>query len=165
MAFRWVRFWLLLFVGGLMVSGVTAIPLASELNIVYRGLHHFDVFHGAFHDWIQAVYSAILDTQSRYPFLLYGTDWLAFGHFVVAVAFIGPLRDPVRNRWVVEFGIISCVLVIPYALIFGALRGIPWWWRLIDCAFGIFGLIPLLMVRRIVRRLERGRSVPNEIGI
>ncbi len=29
------------------------------------------------------------------------------------------------------------VLVIPYALIFGAVRGIPFWWRLIDCSFGV----------------------------
>ncbi|SCF41963.1 hypothetical protein [Micromonospora mirobrigensis] len=34
--------------------------------------------------------------------MLYGTDWLAFAHLVLAVAFWGPLRDPVRNVWVVQ---------------------------------------------------------------
>ena len=62
-------------------------------------------------------------------------DWLAFGHIVIAVAFLGAWRDPVGNRWLFDFGLIACVLVIPWALVFGALRGIPWWWRLIDCSF------------------------------
>ena len=59
------------------------------------------------------------------PFLGYGTDWLAFGHFVIAIVFIGPLRDPVKTVWVVEFGMIACVLVVPFALVMGGVRGIP----------------------------------------
>jgi hypothetical protein len=90
--------------------------------------------------------------------MLYGTDWLAFGHFVIAIAFIGPMRDPVRNIWVIHFGIIACLLIIPYAFIFGAIRGIPIWWRLIDCSFGIFGVIPLLLALRGTNRLEQLRK-------
>ena len=30
--------------------------------------------------------------------IAYGTDWLAFAHITIAVAFLGPLKDPVRNR-------------------------------------------------------------------
>ncbi len=41
------------------------------------------------------------------------------------------------------------------ALIAGAVRGIPMWWRLGDCSFGIFGTIPLWFALREVRRLER----------
>jgi hypothetical protein len=83
------------------------------------------------------------------------TDWLGFGHLMIAVAFIGPIRDPVRNKWVVQFGIIACVLVIPLALIFGPLRGIPAFWTPIDCSFGVVGLIPLLLAYRHIRALER----------
>jgi hypothetical protein len=151
----WIRFWLLLFVAGLVISGATAIPLSREVNMLYRGLHYFGIFSGRMHDWIQAVLAALLDTNARYPFLFYGTDWLAFGHFAIALVFIGPLRDPIRNAWVIQFGIIACVLVIPYALVFGACRGIPWWWRLIDCSFGVFGVVPLLIARKLVNRLER----------
>ena len=64
------------------------------------------------------------------------------------------MRDPVRNRWVIDFGIIACLLIIPYALVFGGIRGIPVWWRLIDCSFGLFGLIPLWLARRGTQRLE-----------
>jgi hypothetical protein len=94
-------------------------------------------------------------TNRIYPFLAYGTDWLAFSHLVIAVAFIGPLRDPVRNRWVLAFGVIACAGVVPLALIAGQVRGIPFYWRLIDMSFGVFGALPLLLCLHYVRRLER----------
>ena len=82
---------------------------------------------------------------------------------MIAVAFIGPLRDPVRNIWVVQFGMIACVGVIPLALIAGTIRGIPLGWQLIDMSFGIVGIIPLLIVNRLIRRLER-ESAHTEHG-
>ena len=94
-------------------------------------------------------------TASDYPFLAYGTDWLAFAHLVLAVVFLGPLRDPIRNKWVLQFGLIACLGVLPLAIIAGPLRGIPPLWRLIDCSFGIFGAIPLLICLRHVRALEK----------
>jgi hypothetical protein len=151
---RWVRFWISVVIFGLLVSGATAIPLVQEIGFLHRLVHSRELFGPEIREWIQAVYAGLLDTNSRYHFLFYGTDWLAFGHFVIAIAFIGPLRDPVRNIWVIEFGIIACVLLVPYALVFGALRGIPFWWRLIDCAFGIFGLIPLVLAWRGAKRLQ-----------
>ena len=84
----------------------------------------------------------------------YGDDWLAFAHLVIAVAFIGPLRDPVRNKWVIEFGMIACVLVFPLAFVAGAVRGIPIFWRLIDCSFGVVGLVPLSLCYRRIGILE-----------
>jgi hypothetical protein len=152
---RQVRFCLCIFIAGLVFSGLTAIPLTRELSVLYRALHYMGIRSGPVHDWIQEVFAALLDTKARYPFLHYGTDWLAFGHFVVALTFIGPIRDPVRNIWVIQFGIIACVLIVPYALIFGALRGIPWWWRLIDCSFGIIGMIPLRLALGMAQRLEK----------
>ena len=50
---------------------------------------------------------------------------------------------------------IACVLVIPLALICGAVRGIPFWWRMIDCSFGILGVIPLAIVRQMILGIER----------
>lgn len=88
-------------------------------------------------------------------FLAYGTDWLAFAHLVIAVAFIGPLRDPVRNAWVVTFGLIACAGVVPLALIAGAVRGIPPYWRAIDCAFGVGGTALLWPCHVAIRELER----------
>src|SRR5437870_13113633 len=83
------------------------------------------------------------------------SDLLAFGHFVIAIAFIGPLRNPVKNIWVVEFGMIACVLVVPFALVMGGVRGIPFGWRLVDCSFGVFGIIPLWFCRQQIKHLTK----------
>lgn len=142
------------FIIGLFLSGATAIPLLSEVNWL---ADHFGVDRNAsaLTEWLLRVRDALTQTQSQHPFLFYGTDWLAFGHFVIALVFIGALRDPVRNRWLFDFGLIACVLVIPFALVFGELRGIPFWWRLIDCSFGVVGFIPLWFCRRWAIELER----------
>jgi hypothetical protein len=89
------------------------------------------------------------------PFLAYGTDWLAFAHLVLGVVFIGPIVDPIRNKWVLQFGVIACVGVLALALIAGPIRGIPPLWRAIDCSFGVFGAIPLLIALRRTTQLER----------
>ena len=105
--------------------------------------------------WLLKVRDALVQTNAKYPFMAYGTDWLAFGHFVIAVAFIGPLRDPVKNIWVVEFGMIACVLVVPFALVMGGIRAIPIGWRLIDCSFGVLGIIPLWFCRCQIKTLAQ----------
>jgi hypothetical protein len=96
-------------------------PLVYSRRV--RRSHAVDRISGGFLSVLD-VQAALAQTQAQHPFLFYGTDWLAFGHFVIAIAFIGALRDPVRHRWLFDFGLIACVLVIPYALVFGGLRGI-----------------------------------------
>ncbi|MFO1513591.1 MAG: hypothetical protein U1F83_11850 [Verrucomicrobiota bacterium] len=48
------------------------------------------------------------------------------------------------------------MMVLPFALVFGAVRGIPFWWRLIDCSFGVLGFIPLCVCRQWVKEIESG---------
>ena len=151
---RKIKWCTALFIVGLLVSGATAIPLLPEVNWL-ANLFCGDEKYSVTVAWLLRVRDALVQTQSRYPFLFYGTDWLAFGHFMIALVFIGALRDPVRNRWLFDFGLIACVLVIPFALGFGGLRGIPFWWRLIDCSFGVLGFIPLWFCRRWAMELER----------
>lgn len=153
---RRVKWLTWLFVIGLLVCGATAIPLVEEVRILVRLL---GADHGSagWVQWLVQVRDALMQTQAQHPLLFYGTDWLAFGHFAIAIAFIGVLRDPVRNRWLFDFGLIACVLVIPYALVFGGLRGIPFWWRLIDCSFGVLGFLPLWFCRKWAMELERGQ--------
>jgi len=50
---------------------------------------------------------------------------------------------------------IACVLVVPFALVMGGIRGIPFAWRLIDCSFGVFGIIPLWLCRQQIEQLAR----------
>ena len=160
---RRIRFWLILFIVGLFLSGVTAFPLQTELGWLVSFLHNDWVQplaqSTALLPWIERVHHALSDTNARYPFLAYGTDWLAFAHLVIAVAFIGPYIDPVRNKWIITFGLIACAGVVPLALIAGPIRHIPLPWQLIDCSFGIFGCIPLLRCRRLILDLEREQSL------
>lgn len=142
---RSIRLWLSLFILGLILSGVTAFPLEHETGWLVSILNTHPILPNSIILWITKVHDAVYDTGLRYPFLAYGTDWLAFAHLILAVAFFGPLHDPVRNKWALQFGVIACIAVVPLALIAGPLRGIPWLWRLIDCSFGVFGAIPLLI--------------------
>lgn len=129
---RRIRWLVAFFILALVLSGATAIPLESELNWLNNitGARALVESPGttappAWAEWLCRVQAALHDTNAKYPFIGYGGDWLAFGHFVIALAFVGAWRDPVRNRWLFDFGLIACALVIPYALVCGAFRGIP----------------------------------------
>jgi len=155
-----IRWMLALFLLGLVLSGLTAFPLEGEISLVARWFGVSEevppAAYGGVQRWIATVHQGIRDTHARYPFMAYGTDWLAFAHLVIAVAFIGPLCDPVRNLWVLSFGLIACVLVVPVALICGPIRGIPWYHQLVDCSFGVAGFIPLWFCRKWACELEVG---------
>ncbi|WP_299533279.1 hypothetical protein [uncultured Streptomyces sp.] len=166
---RRIRVWLVLFIVCLALSGLTAFPLVHELRWA-DGLLNAPSSPVPEHlpglaEWIARVRDGLDEADARHPFVLYGTDWLAFAHLVIAVAFYGPYRDPVRNVWVVEFGMIACAGIVPLALICGPLRDIPFWWTVIDMSFGVFGVIPLLVVRRLIKRLEAAGSPAAAAGL
>ena len=153
---RRIRQWTLVVIVGLVLSGVTAIPLETELNcaaqlLVVGGPASAPPGSGLAH-WIGWVQTGLRETNRQYPFMAYGTDWLAFAHFVIAIAFVGALREPVRNRWLFDFGLIAAGLVIPFALLAGGLRGIPFYWRWIDCSFGVGAALPLWYCRKWARQ-------------
>jgi hypothetical protein len=155
---RRIRLLLGVFVVGLVASGLTAFFLSWESRLLTAWFGEGTRIAGMFPAlawWLTYVRQGLESADRDYPFLAYGTDWLAFAHLVIAVAFWGPIRDPVKNAWVVDFGIIACVLVFPLALVCGPIRGIPLYWRLIDCSFGALGLVPLVIVRTMILRIAR----------
>ncbi len=157
---RRARLWIGLFMAGLVLSGLTAFPLESELEFMMRLSNHFDIVPDTVSTWIQTVWEGVSDTNTRYPFMAYGTDWLGFGHLMFAVAFIGAYIDPIRNRWILQFGFIACACVIPFALLAGQVREIPIYWRLVDCSFGVVGALVLRPAWKIVLDSsgQRGKS-------
>lgn len=165
---RTYRISLLCFMAGLIFSGVTAFPLLWEMQVL-TGLLGIapDADPQALSGlsrWLAFVHQGLRHMYGAYPFLAYGTDWLAFAHIAIAIFFIGPLREPTRHQWTLVSGMIACVLVIPLALICGPLRGIPVFWRLIDCSFGIVGILPLaycLYLSRRIAAIDDGRSLPT----
>jgi hypothetical protein len=156
---RRVRILVVGFIVGLVLSGLTAFPLEWELNLLAGWLgaapQSVPQDYSGFLEWIVRVRNALRDTNAQYPFLAYGYDWLAFGHLVIATAFIGLLRDPVRNKWLVDWALIACVAVFPLAFICGPIRGIPLYWQLIDCCFGVVGAVPLLLCQKYIGELEK----------
>jgi hypothetical protein len=152
-----IRLLTILFIAGLVIAGATAIPVQNEAHLLLRFLPA---------DWIitkflSTVTSGLDEAAIRFPFLFYGTDWLAFGHFVIAIVFYGALKDPIRNRWLFQFGMIASVLVIPYAMIFGAWRHIPFIWRCLDSSFGLLGFVPMWVCDRWAGELERMEAPPR----
>jgi hypothetical protein len=150
------------FVLGLILSGVTAFPLAWELRLLNDGLGINTSVSATNHTgvsfWLATVDRGLHETYGVYPWMAYGTDWLAFAHIAIAVYFVGPLINPVKNEWVIHAGLIGCLLVLPLALICGPLREIPFYWRLIDCSFGVFGAVPLLYCLRLTRLMKTDSS-------
>ena len=150
-----------LFIFGLVISGVTAFPLLPEVEALCRlaGVDAPDSpVPAAIRGWLATVREGLRATGSHYPFLFYGTDWLAFGHLVIAGFFVPPMRDPVRHAANLQVGLWACAGVFVLAATCGPWRGIPWWWRCVDASFGLIGAVPLLYVRRLVGRRARSAS-------
>ena len=156
-----IRLMLAFFMFALVVSGITAFPLKSELHLLNQYFGQGTSFGEKYTDvanYLKYVQEGLDNNAAQFPFMSYGTDWLAFAHIVIAIAFIGPFRDPVRNILVTQFGMICCILVFPLAIICGSIREIPMLWQLIDCSFGFFGLFPLLLVYKWTKELEGNRE-------
>ncbi len=157
-----IRALLAFFIFALVISGVTAFPLTWELSLLtawFGDSTYFGNIFPALAKWLEKVKLGLEHNDTYYPFIAYGTDWLAFAHLMIAIAYIGPMIDPVKNRWVVTWGMICCVCVIPLAFLCGmAVRGIPWGWCLVDCSFGVFGIIPLWFIRKWTNALEKIRQ-------
>lgn len=142
----------LLFILLLALSGITAFPLQTELNFL-ANYFNTTTSSGLIAQWVDQVNIALNDVNQNYPFLAYGTDWLAFSHIIISLFFIGVYINPVQNIWVTKVGIITCLLVFPVAFIAGNYRGIPLFWQHINCCFGAFGLIPLLLIHQYTNQI------------
>jgi hypothetical protein len=140
---------------GLFVSGVTIWPALWELKTVVRMVWGEGEPAGVLHRFIVQAIEGLEAVESDYPFLLYAYDWLAFAHVVLAILFVGTLRDPVRNLWIVQCGLIMCALVPVLAGICIPLRGIPLRWFWIDFAFAPAAAGPLWIALRDIRREEK----------
>jgi hypothetical protein len=143
-----------IFIVGLVLSGVTAFPLLHELRLLANllgagGIESPEGQSGLIF-WIVTVRNGLEATYAEYPWVAYGTDWLAYGHLVIALFFIGPLIDPLTSRTTLYAGVAACLGVIPLALICGPIRGIPFYWQLVDCSFGVIGILPLLYCLRLL---------------
>ncbi|RYD80854.1 MAG: hypothetical protein EOP53_07450 [Sphingobacteriales bacterium] len=150
-----IRLIILFIVFAIIISGVTAFPVETELQWL---LNHPSLVPGFAEDWLKKVHAALVETNHKYPMLAYGFDWLAFAHIVIAMAFIGPFKDPVKNEWIIDWAMLACLAVFPLAFIAGPIRQIPMFHIIIDCAFGFFGIIPLYICKRWIQQLKKQKA-------
>jgi hypothetical protein len=149
---RRIRWMVGIVIFGLVLSGISAIPLVWQLELAQ---HVVGIEGNAVADWVATLLAGLRATEAQAPFVFYGTDWLAFAHIVLAVLYVGAWRDPVRNVWLFQFGLIACALVVPWALVFGPIRGIPWWHIAVDCSFGVLCAGPFWLALKWTREMER----------
>jgi len=139
---------------GLVVSGVTIWPAVPELKTIVHIVWGDDEPSGVLHSFILKAIEGIESVDESYSFMLYAHDWLAFAHIVLAILFAGAIRDPVRNIWIVQCGLIMCALVPVLAGTCIPIRGLPLFWFWIDAAFAPAAALPLWIALRDIRRAE-----------
>jgi len=158
---RRVRIILVFFLVGFVISGLTAFPIRWEIAQLQRliGANTFmEGLYSPMAHWISYVHRGLTNINQEQIFIFYLTDWLAFAYILIGIAFLGPLRDPVRNIWIIEWAMILFVLAIPLIFISAPIRGIPSFWRLIDCSFGVFGFVLLWVCRKYIKQMEKAKS-------
>lgn len=146
---------------GLLVSGITVWPAIPELKLAIKLGWGDAPPTGVLHTFILQTINALEDVGSKYPFMLYAHDWLAFAHIVLAILFAGAIKDPVRNKWIIECGLIMCALIPVLAGICIPIRGLPLRWFWIDCAFAPAAGIPLWIALINIKRLENKNGKQN----
>ena len=159
---REIRLLTIFFIIVLILSGITAFPIYSELQWIINSKIFPD--NSTVEQWLKHVWAGVKNVHEQYPFIFYGFDWLGFAHLIIAILFLGVYKHPVRNRWVIQWGMISCAAVLPLAFIAGSARGIAFFHILIDCSFGVFGFITLLIMQTRVDKLKKYKSKTKIVG-
>lgn len=149
---RKIKIAIIITIIGLLLNGVSAVPLRSELKIL---LSNPDVLPQFLRDWWAYVNTGVNETTNKYNFMRYGFDWLGFAHLLIAIAFIGPLKDPVKNEWVVRWGMIASALSVVMAIGFERLRSIPLWWSFVDALIAIVAFVILWLCNKWIQELKK----------
>lgn len=144
------RLMIALFIVVLVVSGLTAFPLQIELNFLLRNFSFMEPLQS----WLYSVHSGIMYNAKEYPFIQYGSDWLAFAHIIIALPFLKLYQKPSENLWIVNWGLLACLGIFLFVPIAGFVREIPLFWQLIDVSFGFFGGLWLLIIKNRIMKHE-----------
>ena len=110
---------------GLLVSGITVWPAVPELRFAVQMVWGNAQPTGTLHGFLWRAIEGLETVQAHYPFMLYAHDWLVFAHVALAILFLGAIRDPVRNVWIVECGLIMCALIPVLAVVCIPAPGVP----------------------------------------
>lgn len=151
-----IRLCLALVIAGLVVSGASAFCPIRETKWLLEQLAS-TIHFGAgtpLSEWLLGVHRALIAALTTAPFLAYETDREGLSRILLGLLFLGPYRDPDRNRWVIDFGLLSCAAMVGLAFIAGPIRSIPVPWRWVDAGLAVLCAIPLLLCRHYLHLLE-----------
>lgn len=154
-ALKRARIMLGIVVFGLLVSGVTVWPAVPELKLAVRMVWGPAAPVGVLHAFVLRAIEGLEHVQANYPFMLYAHDWLAFAHIMLAFLFAGAIKDPVRNKWIVQCGLVMCASIPLLAGVCIPIRGLPSCWFWIDFAFAPAAAWPLWIALRDILKVER----------
>ena len=143
-----IKIGIISFVSLLILSGITAFPVQSEINFLHEIKELFPLF---MQKWILELHQVISETPE---IIFYGTDWLAFAHIIIALFFIPVYKNPIAYQMNLKIAMLACLAVFPLAFICGPIRGIPFFHQLIDCSFGIIGFLFLLYINKQINFLK-----------
>ena len=144
---------------GLLLNGISAIPLRTELNILLSNPWAFPKF---INNWWMHLDKGVNETTNQYSFMRYGFDWLGFSHLLIAIAFIGPLKDPIKNEWVIKWGMIASGLGVLMALGWERLRSIPFWWSVVDASIVIIAFVILWFCNKWIQALKAATALSSK---
>ncbi|MBI5360025.1 MAG: hypothetical protein HZA48_05525 [Planctomycetes bacterium] len=154
-----IRVILIIFIVLFFLSGMTVFPVEWEvktvINTVWGDAPPGVGFLSPMHKKLIEIRDSFPVIRDKYEFGIYGLDWLGFAFITMSILFIGVLRDPVKNKWVIQFALLCCPLSIIFAAVFAPMRGMPWQWVLIDSSFGVFGAMPLIIILRDIKKIEK----------
>jgi len=139
---------------GLIVSAVTIWPAIPELKMAVSIAWGDAEPTGTLHKFVLQAIDGLEAMEADYPFMLYAHDWLAFALIMLAILFAGAIKDPVRNIWIVQCGLIMCALVPIIPVICIPIRNLPWIWFWMDFAFAPAAALPLWIALRDIKRAE-----------
>jgi hypothetical protein len=151
-----IRQTLILFILLLLLSGITAFPLKAETQFL---VNIREMFPEVLQNWILIVHESVWNTPD---IVLYGTDWLAFAHIVIALFFIPVYFNPIRYKANLIVAMTACIGVFFPAFICGPIRGIPFFHQLIDCSFGLTGFLLLWFIYKKINSVESLKKIPYE---
>jgi hypothetical protein len=149
---------------GLFVSGVTVWPAIPELKFAIHLFWGDAAPTSEVHRFTLQILNSLEVIEREHSPILYGYDWLAFAHICLAILFAGAMRDPVRNIWIIQCGLIMCALIPILAAICIPIRGIPFFWFFIDFAFVPATALPLWIALRDVREIVRHQNEDRTKG-
>jgi hypothetical protein len=158
---RRIRLYLIVFFFGILfgLHTVAFVEIETAYFARFLGYGTFmeDILPSAA-SWIENLHHTITEVYKTYPVMAYCMDWLSYACLVFAWFTIGAIKNPVRNIWIIQVYMIACILAAMLPFIVGPFRGIPLFWRFIDCSFGIIGFLLLFSAYRLTKQLQVNQS-------